>query len=200
MRPRTFYVLGLVIGIAGAAAGGHRGAHADGVKRGESEKRVEVRSRGVAQRAAEFANVTLSGVQAGWLVGGAVVSGPTRRGLDYEDYVVYQQDFLERSSPVAPLLMPATTVANIVPLVMMRNEWRTARFWLTAAGLLCNLGVVASAAAFNVPANEEIKSWSPDERPANWEDVRDRWETGQSLRTLFAVGAFTSNAAVTFLF
>ena len=165
----------------------------------EKEPAPPARSTGL--RIAELANVAASGLQAGWLLGGAIVSGPTRRGLDYPDYVEYQQDFLDNSNPVAPLLMPTTTVANIVPLWLMRKERKGARFWLTAAGLACNLGVIAAAAAFNVPANSDIESWSASQPPPDdWTEVRDRWETGQSLRTVFAIGAFGFNAAGALVF
>lgn len=158
-------------------------------------------ARSGALRIAELANVAASGLQAGWLLGGAIVSGPTRRELDYPAYVEYQQDFLANSNPVAPLLMPTTTVANIVPLWLMRKQRKGPRFWLTAAGLACNVGVIAAAAAFNVPANGEIESWSASQAPPDdWTEVRDRWENGQALRTIFALGAFGSNAAATLVF
>jgi hypothetical protein len=154
----------------------------------------------VGLRVAELTNVSASGVQAGWLIGGGVVSGPRRRSLGYVDYVEYQQDFLARSNPVAPLLMPVTTAANIAPLVMLRKEAGSPRFWLTAAGLACNVGVMAAAVAYNIPMIERIEGFTPTEQPADWRDVRRKWETGQRTRMIFSVAAFGANAAAAVAF
>jgi hypothetical protein len=155
----------------------------------------------VSLRVSESANVALSGIQAGWLVGSQLVSGPKRRSLDYPAYVAYQQDFLKRTGKVAPLFMPATVTVDMTTLLLLRKQPRGGKFWLTTAGLACNVGVMAAALFFNLPANNAVNSWSADSPPpSNWRDVRDQFETGQQLRMIFAVGAFVASSAAAIAF
>jgi len=158
------------------------------------EKRLEL-------RIAELANVAISGVQAGWLIGGAIVTSPRRQELEYSRYVDFQQGFLEASTPWAPMLMPLALVANATALVLLWPERDEPAFWLTAAGLAFQIGVAVAAFFLNVPANTEVESWSATGTPPpDWRDVRDQWETGQLLRTIFATAAFGSNTAAATLF
>src|SRR5687767_12691789 len=81
-------------------------------------------------RISEAANVTFSGIQAGWLIGGAIVTSPYRADLDFPEYTRFQQAFLANSNPIGPLLMPITLVANAIPLFLLRHEWKRPAFLL----------------------------------------------------------------------
>ncbi|MFF8268161.1 anthrone oxygenase family protein [Streptomyces sp. NPDC016562] len=60
---------------------------------------------------------------------------------------------------------------------------------VTAAGLLM-LGVVMSILLL-VPINNRNKTWTPENRPADWKEQLQRWNRYHYLRVAVIVAAFT---------
>ena len=80
--------------------------------------------------------------------------------------------------------------SGILVLLLMR-ERKTLPFVLTLVGVLCTIVVVVSTLLVNVPINSEIINvWSAQNPPADWEQVRDRWNFWHAFRTVLAVVAF----------
>ena len=150
--------------------------------------------RSLARRIVDPLNLVFNGVQAGWLIGGCFTAVQTGASLGWPEYATFQQDYVGRSRPVGPLLIPLALVANGAALFFMRSDWREPRFWLTAAGVVLNLGVLVLAGALNAPAVGTINTWSPATEPADWMQVRGRWQTGFVGQTIFSALAFAVNA------
>ncbi|WBO61571.1 DUF1772 domain-containing protein [Streptomyces camelliae] len=60
---------------------------------------------------------------------------------------------------------------------------------VTAAGLLL-LSVVMSLLLL-VPINNRNKTWTPENRPADWKEQLKRWERWHYVRVAVIIGAFT---------
>lgn len=95
---------------------------------------------------------------------------------------------------MGPGLIAGTIAALALALVLMRDV-RSARFLLTAGALVLVLAATASTQLVNVGLNEQINTWSVNAPPANWTQVRDRWEAYHTLRTAFVVLALGLIAA-----
>ena len=68
-------------------------------------------------------------------------------------------------------------------------------FALSLAGLFCIMSDMVVTLTFNVPINRKVQSWQPDSPPADWKQLRDRWERFHSIRTLLIVLGFNLFAA-----
>ncbi|MBX9422187.1 MULTISPECIES: DUF1772 domain-containing protein [Streptomyces] len=60
---------------------------------------------------------------------------------------------------------------------------------VTAGGLLL-LSVIMSILLL-VPINNRSKTWTPENRPADWKQQRDRWDRLHYIRVAIIVAAFT---------
>src|SRR5688572_8645894 len=86
--------------------------------------------RDVPLQIADAANLLVNGAQAGWLVGIAFTVMPMQQSRDFQGYVELHQDFVSRSRPVAPLLMPLSIVSSAIPVALQWGQWTKPRFWL----------------------------------------------------------------------
>ncbi|MDQ1019270.1 putative membrane protein [Streptomyces afghaniensis] len=66
---------------------------------------------------------------------------------------------------------------------------RGAGLVVTAAGLLI-VSVVMSMLLL-VPINNRNKTWTPENRPADWKEQLNRWERWHYLRVAVLIAAFT---------
>ncbi len=75
-------------------------------------------------------------------------------------------------------------------LFLMRREFKSLVFAFTLVGVLGTVALMISTVLVNVPINAEIMGvWSVESPPANWAEVRDRWNFFHGLRTILAVVA-----------
>ncbi|MDX2544422.1 DUF1772 domain-containing protein [Streptomyces sp. WI04-05B] len=89
-------------------------------------------------------------------------------------------------------LMPYWYIGSLV----LSAIWAVARWHhhgtglvVTAAGLLI-LSVVMSIALL-VPINNRNKTWTPENRPADWKEQLDRWNRYHYVRVAVILAAFT---------
>jgi uncharacterized membrane protein len=98
------------------------------------------------------------------------------------------------------LLMPATLIANVVVAVaLFRRKERKALMFASAAFLLLVLALIVTLGV-NVPIDDRIHQWTLSTLPADWQAIRDRWETCHSVRTfasLAGLGCAFASALVT---
>jgi uncharacterized membrane protein len=79
----------------------------------------------------------------------------------------------------------ATFLARSVPVA----------FELSLAGLVLVVSDMTVTLSCNVPLNRKVQSWEAHAPPAEWKQVRDRWERFHSIRTLLIVLGFALFAA-----
>ncbi|MFJ9517522.1 anthrone oxygenase family protein [Kitasatospora sp. NPDC101801] len=89
-------------------------------------------------------------------------------------------------------LMPFWYIGSLVlAVVWAAGRWHQAGTGLvvTGAGLLV-LSVVMSILLL-VPINNRSKSWTPENRPADWREQSDRWDRYHYARVAVLIAAFT---------
>ncbi len=60
-------------------------------------------------------------------------------------------------------------------------------FRLTLAGMSCFIGMLIVTFGGNMPINNEVLQLSPDALPANWRQLRTRWDRFHALRNLLNI-------------
>ncbi len=139
-----------------------------------------------------------SGIFAGGLVMVAAAIVPTFRALPPKAYVELHQTL----SHYVDRFMPATVLlAIIVGLALTWLHTGVVRE-LLAAGVLLAIAVAVISQFGNVPLNRKVKSWNPEDPPAETRDLVERWRRLHLLRTcagvlamgFFVVAAVLNNA------
>jgi uncharacterized membrane protein len=149
-------------------------------------------------RIARFANIFLTGAQTGWFVGTKLWVSPVREDMTFPEYANYQSGVNATAGPVQPILMTATALSNIPPLVLDGSfrRYKEPAFILTSVGLVLNIAVIVTTLVGNVPVNDQTEGWTPQQTPpANWMALREQWETAHTVRSIFSTGAFLTNLA-----
>ena len=89
-------------------------------------------------------------------------------------------------APVMPILMPAAVLSTLLAGVLLRRV-RPAAASLTLAGFLLFTAVALVTVLGNVPIDRQIAGWTPATLPADWTEVRDRWELLHTVRTFLSL-------------
>ena len=131
-----------------------------------------------------------SGLFAGLLVCVMVLENSLRSfgGAVYTQVRLVELDSLDKLASVT--LIPAI-LTSVAVAIWSRGSSR--RLALVAVALL--VVVFVTTLAVNLPINSDQLSWSVQQPPADWADVRDRWQIAHAIRTVAAVLAFGLLAA-----
>jgi uncharacterized membrane protein len=140
-------------------------------------------------------SLIFGGLFAGFLVAVLVFELSLRRF----DRVVYAQvrqvELVRLDDLAAATLIPALIATAILAGLAVRARGRT--FWLTLTALILLVSVFVTTLIFNAPINTEQLTWDVQAPPADWANVRDRWQIAHAVRTGAAVLAFGCLSAAT---
>lgn len=139
-------------------------------------------------RLIQFVSVVLTGLLAGLFVG-RWLGAPASNQYDGSVFIEVQQRIDATVGKTAPVLIMTAIAALVVLLIVLRDP-RSPRFLLAGGALVCVIALTISTQLVNVPLNEEINTWLSQAPPPNWSQVRERWESFHTLRTVFSVLAF----------
>jgi len=129
-----------------------------------------------------FANVWFAGLFAGFLLTVMVFEQSLRR-FDAQVYTQVRQVELVRLDTLASVtLLPAIITTAVLVLRSRRAP--------AIAALVLLVGVFVLTLVVNLPINSDQADWVVQAPPADWVDVRDRWQVAHLARTVAAVVAF----------
>jgi uncharacterized membrane protein len=140
-----------------------------------------------------FASLMLVGLVAGILLGTQLGQVRVQDRLGARDFTLVKHGFEIALGRVMPVLV-ISAGASIVPLVVLLPIRGPVPFIAALVALLLWAGVILVTLVVNAPVNALAARWDPDSPPENWEELRDRWHLGQSIRTPLAVAAFAAIA------
>jgi uncharacterized membrane protein len=86
------------------------------------------------------------------------------------------------------IMMPLGIISAGVLTWLMRKEKITLYF--TAASLILLIITLIITVAIEVPIDNQIKTWNVDTLPANWQDLRYRWNIFHTIRTFTSISSF----------
>jgi len=88
------------------------------------------------------------------------------------------------------LLMISMLLINTALTYLLLHNGHYAAGLLTSSGLLALVGVVIVTVRFNVPIDFQIKKWTLNSLPADWQAIRRRWELFHEVRTILSLVGF----------
>ena len=142
----------------------------------------------MVRKIARFVNLFLIALLAGLLVGVFFVERALLE-VGPSVYTAVQKPKHEVFEPIMPVLDTLVIVSGLVVLLLIRDR-KTWVFGLTVVGVVCTIALTATTLLVNVPINSEIINvWSMNDPPADWAQVRDRWNLFHAVRTVLAVVA-----------
>jgi uncharacterized membrane protein len=129
----------------------------------------------------EFATLIVTGFTSCAEFGSYAFVHPVIRNLPSEHHIEVEKGLLKTFGRVMPVLMTLCPVLSISYAVQHNAEsvGNTIR-WCPAIAFAVAL---ISTIIFNVPINLATGRWQPQDRPANWKQVRNRWEFFQGVRS-----------------
>ncbi|MFF4324768.1 anthrone oxygenase family protein [Streptomyces sp. NPDC001568] len=89
-------------------------------------------------------------------------------------------------------LMPVWYIGSLV----LASIWAIAGWDRPGAGLVVTAGAllilsVVMSLLLLVPINNRSKTWTPENRPADWKEQSNRWDRWHYVRVAVIIGAFT---------
>jgi uncharacterized membrane protein len=142
-----------------------------------------------------FVSLLFGGLFTGFLLTVLVLES-TLRTVDASTYTQVRQVELARLDDLAFATLVPTLIATAV-LVFLAARNRQPVFWLMLTALLLLVTVFVTTLVFNVPINTDQLTWNVESPPADWAQVRARWQFAHTVRTGAAVLAFGCLSAAT---
>ena len=139
-----------------------------------------------------FALIVL--LSAALATGGLIVNwiglGRAMSRLSASAYVEFHQHTNRTFNPYMPIVVIGALAGGIALAVMYGV--RSIPGQLAAAGAVCYALVIIIALTTDVRINHQIASWSIQNPPREWAQMRGRWIRFHVIRTLFSVPAFVA--------
>lgn len=120
------------------------------------------------------------------------------RGYDLAQYspsafLEVHQGAVRGLNTLLPVLGIVATVLVIGLTIWLRRDRRTLVLLIAAALLLAVSGLVTRLG--NQPINDLVMGWTVDTLPANWESIRDTWQSLHLVRVVTSIAALATLAA-----
>jgi len=141
---------------------------------------------------AQFLNIMLYTLVAGVMWGTWLSLGRTMTEYDAATFLADGKHMITNLATVMPVLMIATGVLSLVVVILLFRRGATAAAWLTLAGLLALVAVIAVTLAVEVPIDNQVKTWTTATLPADWEEIRSRWANFHTLRTFLSLAGLAA--------
>lgn len=90
------------------------------------------------------------------------------------------------------LAMPfwyALTCLLALAVTLVAHTTRSTPWWLALASTVLWALIIVYSLLLPVPINNQVARWQPDSLPANWRDLRRRWDLLHAIRVVFMVMA-----------
>ncbi len=158
--------------------------------------RAAARTNGVilAVRATEFVAIFLQVLVVGAFWGSWIGLSRSIDRLTPGTFLEVGRVMIADYGPIMSVLMPAAVLATLLSAVLVYKRQATAGY-LMLAGFACVVGATAITVLVNVPIDEVMAGWTVSTLPADWTQVRDRWETYHTIRTFLCLGGFAATLA-----
>lgn len=111
---------------------------------------------------------------------------PNKIGLSESDYFITQSVY--RSWALLGIVLIGAAIANVALALFVRAQRAPSIFALI--GGLCLVATLVIFFAFTFPANQATNNWT--QVPADWEQLRWRWELSHAVNAVITFFAFCS--------
>jgi hypothetical protein len=136
----------------------------------------------IVLRLLDVLSITLAALVVGVFWGPWLALTRSMRTLAPEVFLVVVHRLDKNLGAIMGVLFPVTMLALIAVSVLSFGD--PVGFALTVAAFALFLVTVVVTAAVEVPIVKQIRGWTGDTLPANWEALRDRWVSFHLLRVI----------------
>jgi hypothetical protein len=129
---------------------------------------------------------------AGGQVFAMMVIIPTKRAFSDRVSVEVHNAMLGHQTDI--YLKPAAIVSLVAAVVLVAVEYSklpVSAIVFSGIGMLGTVGVALLSRYFNVPTNAFMLTWSLDDIPKNYPEIRRKWDVVHRFRALCGVVSFT---------
>jgi uncharacterized membrane protein len=134
-----------------------------------------------------FVNIMLYVLVAGVMWGTWLSLGRTMTGYEAATFLADGKHMIANLAAIMPVLMISAVVSSLVLVIVLFRRGASTAGWLAVAGLLALIGVIVVTLAVEVPIDNQIKTWTAETLPTDWEAIRLRWATFHTLRTFLSL-------------
>ena len=149
-----------------------------------------------ALRAAEWLALLPLGLMAGFFFAFAIDVAPAMTQLDASGYIGTQQAINRavRHPAFGAAFFGSAALPWIVAALALWTGERVRALGWALVGLGYGAGVVGITAGINLPINEALAGWNPQQPPADWQAARDRWNEANNVRAWASALCFAAAA------
>ena len=90
------------------------------------------------------------------------------------------------------ILMLATLIGIVIFDAQLLSGWHTPALGLGLVALACIVGVLAVTLSVSVPIDMQIRVWSPQALPSDWQITVRRWQRYHAARTALSLVGFSA--------
>jgi uncharacterized membrane protein len=128
----------------------------------------------------EFFDLVVPGFAACAEFGFFLFVRPNIRRLPDRHSIEAEQRFLRTFNRVMPILTGLSVILLLIYAFRFKeNNIANQTVW---GAVFCFSAAGASTIWLNQPLEQEIAGWNPEQLPADWKSVRNRWAIAQGLR------------------
>jgi hypothetical protein len=106
--------------------------------------------------------------------------------LSPETFLTVGHTMIANLGTIMAILMPAAMLA-VLPVLYLLYRERTGAFYLTLAGFVLFIVALLITLIVEVPIDNQIEGWTVATLPADWQQLRDRWEWFHFVRSWVSV-------------
>ena len=138
--------------------------------------------------AVEIATVVVAGTMVGNELAVAVFFHPRISRLDDTTHVRAAQTLAQALGRVMPFWYALTLILTLGVVFVARTAW-TAAWWFALGAAALFAAMIVYTVLLPVPINNQVARWQPETPPANWRELRRRWDTLHAIRVAVLIVA-----------
>jgi hypothetical protein len=150
-----------------------------------SEDRIKTRSFPTLE-IWQFINILLSALVTGVFWGTWLGLSRSMATFTPETFLAIGHAMIGNLGTIMALLMPAAMLTTL-PVLYLLYRRRSGAFYPTLAGLALFVVALLITLLVEVPLDNQFEEWTVTTLPANWQELRDRWEWFHVLRSWMSV-------------
>ncbi|HEY2083059.1 MAG TPA: DUF1772 domain-containing protein [Verrucomicrobiae bacterium] len=136
--------------------------------------------------ALEIVAIVVAGTMTGNEIAVAVFFHPRIGRLEDGVHVRAAQTLASALGAAMPFWYALTFLLSLAATFVAHSAW-SRPWWLALGSTVLFALMIVYSLLLPVPINNQIARWQPDSLPANWRELRRRWDTLHAIRVVFLV-------------
>ena len=148
-------------------------------------------SRKIMKTLAQLATIILFALVMGVFWGTWFSLARSMSSISATTFLEIGQTMIQNLRVPMAILSPTAIIVSVATLFVIPDK-KSLQFYLAVAGAVLMTAAIGITLLVNVPIDNQIKTWTAATLPANWMEIRERWETFHTARTFVSLFAFAA--------